>query len=185
MASAWSKPLKIDATINKALVAQSIAAVTPVGDHSHDDREVSYKNKSRAGSSLRRNYAGGTRGGWPREGGRLQRFLGHIPNWHLARKGRDCYIVVFLPYVRLINWGGPVKPVVGWASGRTDKRGRKWSRVAGSWRMHWADGEPVFRASRKGFTVKGQHFIEKGVAQFAAHGGNAINVEWAKGTDTA
>jgi hypothetical protein len=168
MASAWSKDLKITATINKALVAQYIAAETPVGDHSHDDKDVAYGAKSQKGSRVRRSYKGVMKGGWPRESGRLQKFFGHVPNWHLSNRGQDCYINVFLPYVRALNFGADIPAV-------------KFS----NWKMHWSDGSPVFRSGRKGYHITARHFIERGVQVFASHGGNAIHVEWAKGTDTA
>lgn len=167
MASSWSKPLKMDCTINKALVAQTLAEYVPEGQHDHDDRERGYGAKSASGNRARRTIGGVSKGGWPRESGRLRKFTGHIPNWHLKNKGQSCYIVYFLPYVRIINWGGNVPGV------SFDK-----------WKMHWSDGEPVYRKSRRGYSITGQHFLEKGLIAFAQRAGN-LNITWAKGTDTA
>ncbi len=184
----------MDATINKALVAQTLAEYCPVGDHSHDDRSWGYGKKSAGGSTVRRKYKGEERGGWPRQGGRLKKFTAHIPNWKLKDKGKSCYIVYFLPYVRIINWGGGVAGInFGDADQNRHVKSDNWGKLSFErtrrtinryWLMHWADGSSVFRAARKGYNIAAQHFLEKGLTAFAQRAGN-LNITWAKGTDTA
>jgi hypothetical protein len=167
MAGSWDKPPRIKVQINKAMVAQILSANTPVGWHEHDDKSVAYGAKSQSGNRSRRTINGKVTGGWPRKSGRLRAFIGHIPNWHMKQGGKACYINIFLPYVRAINWGADI-PAVAF-----DK-----------WRMHWADGSSVFRYARRGYKIEGQHFLEKGVKQWAAKAGG-LEVSWAKGTNTA
>lgn len=162
----WDKPPRITATINKALVAQSLSAHVPTGNHDHDDRENGYGAFKASGTRLRR--SGQPNSGWPRTGGRLQRFIGHIANWHFKDKQQACYISIFLPYVRAINWGAVIPAV---------------SFEGKPWRMHWSDGGPVYRKARRGYTIQGQHFLERGIDEFAQRSG--VTVTWSKGTDTA
>jgi hypothetical protein len=172
MASAWSKDLKITATINKALVAQCLSRYVPVSSHSHDD--AVYGNKDIGGKRVRRKYTNKKtgestiKGGWPRQGGRLKHALAHVPNWHLKNKGKECYNNIMLSYARAVIMGAQIPPV-----------------SFKNWGMHWADGNPVFRTRRRGYTIKQNTCLDRGLADFARGGSAAMNISWAKGTNTA
>lgn len=165
-------PLQFDLKLDRAIAAREFSEAAPKGAHPHDPPGWVTKR--------------GTR---PRRGdNRLANWLGKESNWHISTRasGLDkgkishAYCNVFLAYAHIIDQGGQVGPVGYMYRAKFTKAGK--SKYGGPRRMTWqSGGRTVFAASRRGYTIRGQNYVERGTNRLV-NDVKALSITWTKGS---
>lgn len=173
----WDGPLRVKLELNKATLIESFANAAPVGGHTHDQlSSTKYTD---------------TRVRYPRQGGRLKSFIGGggIGKWNVFYNRDGSFdrasISIFLPYAAIIERGGQVPAVWPVAGLKYTKGGKAKYRTR---LMHFnAGGGDKFSMYRKGYTIKGQGYVERGFNDYCNKSGSAggMKVGWIDGTNKA
>jgi hypothetical protein len=169
----WDAPLTLQIVADANALAKAFSEAAPVGAHTHD--LPSYPNSK-------------SRTKFPRGGGelshRLKNWLGRPGNWqptytrNKEHEFRGASISIFLAYAQIIDQGGNIPEVHMWQLGRTGKE-RKSGHMA-----FRSGGVDHFAKYRRGYSIKGQGYVEKGFANFMASGkySGGLKVGWRPST---
>ncbi len=173
-------PLVFDMTLDPKIAGECLAAYVPTGSHSHDRTETPYSPRKRKSETE-----------FPRQPGRLKRWLLHTPNWFPHIKTTSApkptfkmWISIFLAYARILDVGGVVPATRVQSQMRYTQRTDYWTMRMGPKRgrprgviMHWGrGGKDVHTHYRRGYSIEGREYTAYGLQDFLQNKGDQSGV---------
>jgi hypothetical protein len=160
----WDAPLTLEIKADAAALAAAFSEAAPAGRHSHDTiLDGVYRAKTR------KNQTDFPRG----RTNRLKEWFRHIPNWQMVYKQGSLLrasISVFLAYAQIIDKGGPVPGTFA-------------NNLAMCMAFR-AGGQDVHAKYRRGYQIRGQGYINKGLQNFTElRGSTGLRVGWRPSTN--